>query len=306
MATSATTGQPVQVNSGSQVADWATLVKTLLGQQGTTTQTGDTAALQALIAQLQGTDYNAVLQSIFQQASGQIPGLQAAYGNAIGARSGSNSAVQAGLNDLLKQTTVAGAKQVADMQLANQQIQANAGANIAQANRTTTESTPGMAKELMGLVGLTQAAMKLTNSKDIEELGKKFGFGGGSKDAAPAQTTAPAQGPVASAPVMQPQAQVTSAQAPQMSLAPWAAGGATGLLNGGGASSGLNVDWTGGMSMAPDMGRTTMADILGTPTPQMSMAPSQPLNLMQYFDSAPAADMGGGMGFGADDWEQYF
>jgi hypothetical protein len=174
--------------------------------------------------------------------------------------------------------------------------------------------TPGQAKELASIIALTQAALKLADVKTLGELVQKMGMGG-----TPAQTTAPVQGQQAAMP--QAQAPIMSAQAPQMSMAPWAAGGTAALLGGAGASgggssglggmlssdAGLPVDWIGGMSMAPNMGGTTIADILGTPAPQMSMAPSQPVNIMDYFGPAqPAVDLGGDMGFGANDWEQYF
>jgi len=69
----------------------------LLGGTKTTTSPGDTTALQGTLAGLKGADYEAMLKAIFQQAGGQIPGLQQALGNAVGARSGGNSAVQAAL-----------------------------------------------------------------------------------------------------------------------------------------------------------------------------------------------------------------
>jgi hypothetical protein len=244
--------------------------------------------------------------------------LQAAYGNAVGARSGGNTAVQAALSELLKQTTLAGQQQIGQLQSQNQQTQAQAGGAIANATKGTTQTvqskSPGQAKELASIIALTQAALKLTGSKDLGELGQKMGMWG-----TPAQTTAPVQGQQAAMP--QAQAPIMSAQAPQMSMAPWATGGTAALLGGAGASgggnsglggmvssdAGLPVDWIGGMSMAPNMGGTTIANILGTPAPQMSMAPSQPVNIMDYFGPAqPAADMGGGMSFDSSDWEQYF
>lgn len=238
-----TTGKPVQVNSGSQVADISALLGALFGQSKTDTTTmnaGDTTALQQLLAQLQGTDYTAALQSIFQQAAGQIPGFQAAYSNAMGARSGGNTAMQAALNQLLQQTTLAGAKQTADMQLQNQQIQANAADNVAQATRGTTQTTkqktPGMAKELMSVVALMQAAQKLTGSKNLEELGQKFGFG-----SAPAQTTAPAT-PAPQTMTQAPAQQVTGAQAPQQAFVNPV------LFQQPGMGS---MEWTGGQALQP-------------------------------------------------------
>ena len=70
----------------------AALGQALFGGQTTTVSPGNIAPLEQVLAQLQGQDFTALLQSIFQQAAGQIPGLQAAYGNAMGARSGGNSA----------------------------------------------------------------------------------------------------------------------------------------------------------------------------------------------------------------------
>lgn len=300
MATSRTptAGQPVQVNSGSQVADISALLGALFGQSqtGTTTMNaGDTTALQQLLAQLQSTDYTAALQSIFQQAAGQIPGFQAAYGNAMGARSGGNTAMQAALNQLLQQTTLAGAKQTADMQLQNQQIQANAAGNVAQATRGTTQTTkqetPGMAKELMGVVALMQAAQKLTGSKNLEELGQKIGFG-----SAPAQTTAPAT-PAPQTMTQAPAQQVTGAQAPQMSMATGVNTLAS-LLGGNAGTAGQNnafadmglspdmYDFGGGMSYAPGMEPLQINELIGGGG--MSTSPLvQAPNILDYFGPEP-------------------
>jgi len=182
MATSRTptSGQPIAAG-GDQLAQLMELLPALFGtKQTTTSNSGDTTALQQLIGQLQGADYSKTLEAIFQQAGGQIPGLQAAFSNAVGARSGNNSAVQAALSQLLQQTTLAGQKQVADQQLQNQQLQATAGSSIAQATKgtTQTQSTKGAAPQLAGVLGLIQAAKMATGAKDLDELGRKFGLGG--------------------------------------------------------------------------------------------------------------------------------
>jgi hypothetical protein len=111
----------------------------LLGGTKTTTSPGDTGALQKTFADLQGTDYEAMLKAIFQQAGGQIPGLQQALGNAIGARSGGNSAVQAALQKLLAQTSTGAMDQVAKLQAQNFATQVQAGNSIAQATQGTTK-----------------------------------------------------------------------------------------------------------------------------------------------------------------------
>lgn len=188
----AVSGQPVQVG-GNQLGDLSQLLTTLLGSKTTNTSSpGNTAGLEQLLAQLQGTDYNNTLQSVFQQAQGQIPGLQAAFSNAVGARSGNNSSVQAALSKLLQETTLAGQKQVADQQLQNQQAQAQAGNAIAQATKGTTQTSKvkGQGGPLLGILGGLQAALQISGSKDIEELSRKLGFGGSG--------VAPVAGPVTS------------------------------------------------------------------------------------------------------------
>ena len=154
----------------------AALGQALFGGATTTTNPGNINPLQQVLAGLQGQDFNALLQSIFQQAGGQIPGLQAAYGNAMGARSGGNSAVQAALNELLKQTALAGQQQIAQQQAQNFQTQGQAAANIAQATRgtQTTQGADlgGIAKNLLLLQGLSMLTGK---SGPLSGLGDKVG-----------------------------------------------------------------------------------------------------------------------------------
>lgn len=184
----------------------AALGQALFGGTTTTTNPGNIAPLEQVLAQLQGQDFNALLQSIFQQAGGQIPGLQAAYGNAMGARSGGNSAVQAALNELLKQTTLAGQQQVANQQAQNFQTQGQAAANIAQATRGTQTTKGadlgGIAKNLLLLQGLSMLTGK---SGPLSGLGDKVGkavgglFTSPTSDQAVAGNTNSAFGPQSSA-----------------------------------------------------------------------------------------------------------
>jgi type VI protein secretion system component VasK len=113
------------------------------GTQGATSGSsnpGDITALQQVLAQLQGADYSAMLQSIFQRAGQQIPSLMGAYTSAVGARSSKNSAVEQALAKLLQETTLLGQDQLAKQQLQNQQVQTNAGTSIAQATKGTQTS----------------------------------------------------------------------------------------------------------------------------------------------------------------------
>lgn len=305
MATSRTptSGQPIQVG-GDQLAQLTQLLPTLFGQkQSATSNPGDVTALQQLIAQLQGTDYNSTLQTIFQQAGGQIPGLQAAFSNAVGARSGSNSAVQAALSKLMQETTIAGQKQVADQQLQNQQIQANAGQSIASATKGTnvTEKTQGVGGQLAGVLGLIQAAKMATGARDIEELGRKLGLGGSAgRDAG----VAPVSGATGGVPLGG-AAPVTGAAAPMMSTG---AGGfdLNAVLGGSGPVQGSNpvYDFSydpytemGGQSMAPSFNFNEVLGGGGMSTGQV------PGFNMDYFGT------GGGIpdyGFGGGVDEFYF
>lgn len=187
----------------------AALGQALFGGATTTTNPGNIAPLQQVLAGLQGQDFNALLQSVFQQAGGQIPGLQAAYGNAMGARSGGNSAVQAALNELLKQTALAGQQQIAQQQAQNFQTQGQAAANIAQATRgtQTTQGADlgGIAKNLLLLQGLSMLTGKsgpLSGLGDkVGEIGKAVGglFTSPTSDQAVAGNTNSAFGPQTSA-----------------------------------------------------------------------------------------------------------
>lgn len=162
------------------LAGLAALAQTLMGsKQTTTTSPGDTAALQAVIGQLQAADYTQMLQSIFQQAQGAIPGIQRGMTSTIGARSGNNSAVAAAMQKLLQDTTIAAQKQIADQMLQNQQIQAQAGNAIATATRGTSQTMnkagalgkagSALGTGLTGYAGL-QALAKMLGKEKVSDL----------------------------------------------------------------------------------------------------------------------------------------
>ena len=240
------------------------------GQTATTTST-NTAPLQGVLRQLQGTDYNAMLQSIFQQAAGQIPGMQAAYGRAVGARSSGNAPMQAALQELLKQTTLAGQQQIAAQQNQNLATQAQAASNLRGTQQKTTQNS--QLGQLASIIGLAQAATKLGGYKTVQEmLGAVTGVGSG---------TAPAPAP-------------QTAEAPQMSLAP---AQSYNLAADVGSYSQPTLDLgdafsePGGMSQAPAdfMPTFNLADLIAPqdqPTYDMSMAPEewfQSPDVMSYF-----------------------
>lgn len=210
MATAAT--GTVQAPSGNPVLD---LLRFLGGTQGTQTTTqspADISGLQQLQAQLQGADYNALLQSIFQQAAGQIPGLQSATTRAVGARTRGNAATDAALQSLLQQTTIAAQDKITQQMLQNQQLQAQAGQAVATATKGTTQTTKASEgtnlQKIAGMLALLQAATKLTGSNTVQEMiGKVTGT-----------ATAPSQQPVAAQPQAAP-AQQISQVAPRVAAA---------------------------------------------------------------------------------------
>ena len=166
------------------------------GQTATTTPT-NTAPLQNVLSQLQGVDYNAMLQGIFQQAAGQIPGLQSAYGRAVGARSSGNAPMQAALQALLQQTTLAGQQQIAAQQNQNLATQAQAASALKGSRQTTKQNS--QLGQMAAILGLAQAATKLGGYKTVQEMlgavtGTGAGTGGGT--AAPVGA-APAAGRLA-------------------------------------------------------------------------------------------------------------
>lgn len=162
------------------------------GGQTATTTTTNTEHLQNVLSQLQGVDYNAMLQGIFQQAAGQIPGLQSAYGRAVGARSSGNAPMQAVLQSLLQQTALAGQKEVATQQNQNLATQAQAASAMKGSRQTTKQNS--QLGQMAAILGLAQAATKLGGYKTVQEmLGAVTGTGAGGGTAAP---VAPATVPV--------------------------------------------------------------------------------------------------------------
>lgn len=141
-----------KVSAGDGLSGVMDLVNLIGGQrtnQTTTLSPADISGLQALQTELQGADYTALLESIFNQARGAVPGISAGYGRTMG-RTYGNAQMQAALAELLKQTTLTAQKQIAEQRNQNQQIQANVAANIANATRGTTQTTTGKTANPLG------------------------------------------------------------------------------------------------------------------------------------------------------------
>ena len=167
----------------------------LLGGTKGTSSPGDISALQNVLGQLQQQQaggYDNLLQQIFSQAAGQIPGFTNAYANSVGARSRGNSSIQSALSELLKQATLEGQKQIVGQQNANLTTQANVAGNIAQATKgTTTTSGTNLGNAAKNLAWL-QLFSKLKDtpllSSGLSSLGNMFN--GSSTSATPESFTA--------------------------------------------------------------------------------------------------------------------
>lgn len=140
------------------------------------TSPGDISALQALLGELGGADYQGVLQSIFSQAGGKIPGFMAALGNSMGARSGGNSAINAMLQKLLVETSMQAQQQTADLGLRNATLRANIGGNIAQATRGTHQSQRSVQSANPVRTVTTPARSVTTPNKEPYGIGEMAGL----------------------------------------------------------------------------------------------------------------------------------
>jgi len=275
------------------------------GQTQTTTSTANIAPLEALLRRLQGADYRATLEAIFSQAATSIPGLQQRLVHAVGARSGSNSAMEAALKQLLATTATQAQKTLVEQQQENQRIQANAAANIAQSTRGEKRTTRAQTAtgsqlgDIAAMIAAMQGLTRLTGSSSVQDmLGK---LTGGSNRAETTTTLAPVQtANVTPASNLTSAAPVTSAQMPSFSLGS-APNSGLGMVAGNNAS-GLSAP-----SAAPmptfnqgswDVPAVDWANIF-TPSPQFQPLPQQSLGFN------PTGDLGlspgGGLGFHAPD-----
>lgn len=264
MATAPLSGQ----QAANPLAGVAALLQTLGGTRQTqTSNPGDITALQQVFANGQNFDPNALLQAIFQQAGGQIPGYQRALGNAIGARSGNNSAVSAALQKLLMQTSLAGQQQVSNQILQNQQQQGNVAANIANATKGTTQTTKSGTD--LGKVAKLLAAWQIAGQTGlIDGIGKTLGINTGGTGASTGTASAPAPTTTSQAPATVQSAAAPAPVAMQSAQSFPVSGGVldvgiplgstidTGLLDQPGMGS---MDWTGGATLAD--GFTSFSDM---------------------------------------------
>lgn len=185
------------------ILDQASALLQLFGGTKTTSNPGDVSALQTTLAGLQGQDYSAMLQAIFNKAGGQIPGLQRALSNATGSRTGNNSAMAAAMQKLLAETTTNAADQVAKLQAQNMQTQASVGNSIAAATAGTTKKTGTDVGKGATTGAQILAVLQAAKALGITDAGKNlFGMGTANTTGGAGQATqqaAPMFGPPISA-----------------------------------------------------------------------------------------------------------
>lgn len=183
------------------------LFNTLVGQKttsggGSTTQTTTTgsantdpltAAFTSAMGQFnQGIGgYQALIDSIFQQGAQQVPSLIGAYANATGSRASNNSGLRLALDELNKSLSTQALQAILANQQQSLQTATQAGGQIAQATRSTTQNSnqqqQNTQKQGIGNPKTGYGAMLggfLLNQADKRGLlnGIKNPFGGASAD----------------------------------------------------------------------------------------------------------------------------
>lgn len=166
----------VPAQAGGGISEITELVKLLTGTQSSSTQTGDTGALSSIIAELGANSpaqQQAVLQSIFQQAAGKIPGIMGNTYNATGSRVAPGQMTPQ-LQDLMSQVTLAAQQQMAAQSLQNSQQRIAAAQTIAGANRSaiTREATGGtkFLQDAGKLLATADVAKKLTGFDAVAKV----------------------------------------------------------------------------------------------------------------------------------------
>lgn len=155
----------------------------------TQTSTGDTAALDAVLAQLMGQNSGATIESLMQQFAGKIPQVQAGMAASGGRMPAGQMSPQ--MQKLLSQMTLAAQAQLQQQELQKLQVAAQAAGTKAQVNRTqtgTTQQQGGIGQKLAQIATLNKMGGNLLGFDPINEGTKKLksllGMGGPATDSA--------------------------------------------------------------------------------------------------------------------------
>ena len=151
------------------------LLNTIAGQDVTTKQTSDVNPLRDVMAQIsasEGTQGQALLNSIFQQAAGRVPQLMGNTFNATGSRS-PNGQMAGTLQKLMADITVQAQAQMAQQQQARQAMLLQGAGQIAGANRTTQQQQRSGASGVLQNVGKVLGGAKMLRDVTGIDLAKK-------------------------------------------------------------------------------------------------------------------------------------
>lgn len=152
------------------------LLQTIAGTETKTTSTANIGPLQSVMDQIaasQGTQGQQLLESIFAQAAGAVPGIMGNTFNASGSRAPSN--VMAGtLQKLMADVTKQAQAQIVQQQQNAQQMQLNAATQIANATRGQRQVQKSGASDIITKGGKLLATNKLIKDltgKDLVQSG---------------------------------------------------------------------------------------------------------------------------------------
>lgn len=155
----------------------------------TQTSTGDTAALDAVLAQLMGQNSGATIESLMQQFAGKIPQVQAGMAASGGRMPAGQMSPQ--MQKLLSQMTLAAQAQLQQQELQKLQVAAQAAGTKAQVNSTqarTTQQQGGIGQKLAQIATINKMGGNLLGFDPINEGTKKLksllGMGGPATDSA--------------------------------------------------------------------------------------------------------------------------
>lgn len=151
------------------------LLNTIAGQDVTTKQTADVGPLRDIMSQIsasEGTQGQALLESIFQQLAGRVPQAMGNTFNATGSRAAAGRTAGT-LQKILADATISAQGQMAAQQAQRQQMLLQGAGNLANATRTTVQQQRSGASGLLQEAGKVLAIAKTVKDVTGFDAGKK-------------------------------------------------------------------------------------------------------------------------------------
>lgn len=166
-------GKQVAASGGMQ--NILSLLQTIAGTDTKTTSTANIAPLQSVMDQIaasQGTQGQQLLEAIFQQAAGAVPGIMGNTFNATGTRA-PNGQMAGTLQKLMADVTRQAQAQIVQQQQQAQQMQLQAASQIAASTRGSKTTQKSGASDLIAKGGKILAANKLVKDLTGKDLIQK-------------------------------------------------------------------------------------------------------------------------------------